>query len=156
MVVLAKRAEEKTQDARRIPCIHDTTVVRGWLPAAAPDNGQETVSPPLPLCATLAQYSRSRFGITWPDGFLPLFQFLSIANTHSDQLTLAELSALRTRRLVQNLDMMAIARSIELTDKKKAGTADDENDGTDEQNKSTSRNYSVRVHGRRERCRRRA
>ena len=34
---------------------------------------------------------------------------------------------------------MAIARSIELTDKKKAGTADDENDGTDEQNKSTSR-----------------
>ena len=30
--VLAKRAEEKTERARRVPCIHDTTVCRGWLP----------------------------------------------------------------------------------------------------------------------------
>ena len=34
--------------------------------------------------------------------------------------------------------MMAIARSIELSDKKKAGTADDEKDDTDEPRKSTS------------------
>ena len=131
--VLAKRAEEKTLHARRIPCIHDTTVVRGWLPAAAPDNKQALL-----LRATLAQYSRFKFGITWPDGFVTLFLFLGIGNTHSDQLTLAEFSALRTRRLVQNLDMMAIARSIELSDKKNAGTADDEKDDTDDQWRSTS------------------
>ena len=71
-------------------------------------------------------------------GFVPLLQVLGIANTHPDQLTLAEFSALRTRRLVQNLDMMAIARSIELNDKKNAGTADDEKDDTDDHWKSTS------------------
>ena len=30
--VLAKRGEEKTERARRVPCIHDTTLTRGWIP----------------------------------------------------------------------------------------------------------------------------
>jgi len=79
------------------------------------------------LRATLAQYSRARSGMTWPDAFAPLLQFLRIANTHPDQLTLAEFAALRTRRLVQNLDMMAIARTVELSAKTKAANAEDEN-----------------------------
>ena len=39
--VLARRGEEKTERARRVPCIHDTTVTRGWLPDAASNNGEE-------------------------------------------------------------------------------------------------------------------
>ena len=57
---------------------------------------------------------------------------MSIANTHQDQLTLAEFSALRTRRLVQNLDMMAIARTVELSAKTKDANAEDENGNTDD------------------------
>ena len=29
--VLARRGEEKTKRSRRVPCIHDTTLKRGWL-----------------------------------------------------------------------------------------------------------------------------
>ena len=35
-----------------------------------------------------------------PDSFTRLIEFLGIANTHRDQLTLAEFSAIRIRRLV--------------------------------------------------------
>ena len=98
-----------------MPCIHDTTLVRGWLPST---DGSVVV--PVMLRATLAQYSLSRLHLIWPDAFGTILQFLDAANTHPDQLTLAEFSALRTRRLVQNLDMMAIARTVELGDKKTA------------------------------------
>ena len=52
----------------------------------------------------------------WPDAFSTLLTFSDAANTHADQLTLAEFSAIRTRRLVQNLDMMAVARTVNLTE----------------------------------------
>ncbi|MCS5671000.1 MAG: hypothetical protein NZ577_03990 [Vicinamibacterales bacterium] len=129
--VLATRGEEKTKRARRVPCIHDTTMIRGWLPDAASSSRHEDEPPPMLLRATLAQYSRAQFGMMWPDGFAPLLNFLSIANTHPDQLTLAEFAALRTRRLVQHLDMMAIARTVELNAKTKEGNAEDENDDAD-------------------------
>ena len=90
--------------------------MRGWRPASDPADGREAGTSAWLLRLTLAQCSRSRFGITWPDAFAPLFEFLNIGNTHADQLTLAEFSALRIRRLVQNLDMMAIARSIEVSE----------------------------------------
>ena len=146
--VLARRGEEKTERARRVPCIHDTTVARGWLPHVASTtvtplshvaSCEETPAPlPLLLRATLAQYSAARFHIIWPDGFATLLQFLGIATTHPDQLTLAEFSALRTRRLVQNLDMMAIARTVELDAKSKAADAEDTNDDANESGKNAS------------------
>ena len=60
-----------------------------------------------------------RFDMMRPDSFTPLLKFLGIANAHRDQLTLAEFSAIRIRRVVQNLDMMAVARTVELPTKKK-------------------------------------
>ena len=83
---------------------------------------------PLLLRASLAQCSLARFGIVWPDGFVPLMQFLDISNTHPEQLTLAEFSALRIWRLVQNLDMMAISRTVDIAAKTKAANAQDEDD----------------------------
>ena len=91
------------------------------------------------LRATLAQYSRARFGMMWPDGFAPLLKFLKIANTHPDQLTLAEFSALRIRRLLQNLDLLAIARTVELRAKAKDTNAEEENDDEDDARKTSSR-----------------
>ena len=75
----------------------------------------------------------------WPDAFAPLLAFLSITNTHPDQLTLAEFSALRTRRLVQNLDMMAIARTVELSNKTNEGKEQDETDDEDNARRVASR-----------------
>ena len=60
--------------------------------------------------------------------FCNILQFLGVANTHPDKLTLAEFSALRIRRLVQNFDMMAIARTVELGAKSKAAQAEDADD----------------------------
>ena len=51
----------------------------------------------------------------WPDAFSAILLFLDASNTHPDQLTLAEFAAIRTRRLVQHLDMMAVARTVRLT-----------------------------------------
>ena len=34
--VLPKRCEEKAERARRVPCIHDTALVRGWLSDISP------------------------------------------------------------------------------------------------------------------------
>ena len=83
----------------------------------------------------------------WHDVFAPLLQFLGIANTHPDQLTLAEFSALRTRRLVQNLDMMAIARTVELSAKTKEANAEDENADENDPRKLASRVQSEFIGG---------
>ena len=62
-----------------------------------------------------------------------------MANARPDQLALAEFSALRAQRLVQNLDMMAIARTLELSVKNKAADAEDEDDNANEPGKNASR-----------------
>ena len=86
--VLARRGECKTDNARRVPCILDTTMLRGLLPDASSPGDKRAASMPCLLRATLAQYSLARFGLARPDAFEPLLQFLGIANTHPDQLTL--------------------------------------------------------------------
>ena len=121
--MLARRGERKAARARRVPCIHDTTLVRGWHPASV--TSHEKAGSATLLRATLAQYSRARFGLIRPDGFETPLEFLDISNTHQDQLTLAEFSALRTCRLVQNLDMVAIARTVELGPKTQDANAED-------------------------------
>ncbi len=118
--VLARRGERKTERARRVPCIHDTTLVRGRLAAPAhldaPDPAHRAApTAPVLLRATLAQLSIHRFNVMWSDAFSDILLFLDASNTHPDQLTLAEFAAIRTRRLVQHLDMMAVARTVRLT-----------------------------------------
>ena len=78
---------------------------------------------------TIAQLGRKCYNVIWPDAFSPLLAYLGITNTHEDQLTLAEFCAIRTRRLLQNLDMIAIARTVRLTeadDKSKAAEQEDD------------------------------
>ena len=68
----------------------------------------------------------------WPDAFSAILMFLDASNTHPDQLTLAEFAAIRTRRLVQHLDMMAVARTVRLTqDGATHGCDTHEDDGFD-------------------------
>ena len=113
--VLARRAERKTQRARRVPCILDTTLVRGWAPRSSAGAPSLSDAAPPMLRATLAQLGVSRFGTVWPDAFGTILLFMNASNVHPDQLTLAEFAAFRTRALVQNLDMMAVARTVRLT-----------------------------------------
>ena len=62
-------------------------------------------------------------------------EFLDIESTHPDQLTIAEFSALRIRRLVHNIDMMAIARTVDMAAKTKKENAEDEDDDEDQPRK---------------------
>ena len=115
--VLARRGEKKIERAMRIACIKDTTLVRGWLPTPS---GHHTL-----LRVTLAQMTHQKYNVIGLDAWTKLLEYLGVANTHDDQLTLGEFAALRTRRLVQNLDMMAVARTVQLGDKKHSGEEHD-------------------------------
>ena len=115
--VLAHRGETKIKRAMRIACIKDTTMVRGWLPAASSVSSEHRQNLMNLLRTTLAQMALQRYNVIWPDAWNGLLAFLGVANIHDDQLTLAEFSALRTRRLVQNLDNMAVSRTVQLSQK---------------------------------------
>ena len=67
---------------------------------------------------------------------------MGAANTHLDQLTLAEFSAIRTRTLVQNPDMIAIARTVQLTDEGKTNDAEHDNDNGNDRDKNANRMQS--------------
>ena len=137
--VLARRGEQKTERARREPCILDTTVARGLLAAPTSPDEKDAASMPMLLRATLAQFSLANFGVMRPDAFETLFHFLGIANSHPDQLTLAEFCACRTRKLVTNLDLMAIARTVQLRDKSERAEAENADDEADDAGKKTAR-----------------
>jgi hypothetical protein len=141
--ILADRGEEKVSKAMRIACIKDTTMVRGWLPAAALVSSEQTQANLLRV--TLAQMSFQNYNVIWPDAWNCLLAYLGVANTHDDQLTLAEFSALRTRRLVENLDNMAVARTVQLGQQPRTGDAEDE--GVDNPNCNESNMRSEFVGG---------
>ena len=125
--VLAARGEEKLERSKRIPCIYDTTLCRGWLPDRDPSCTEQNDSSAMLMRATLSQFCRAHWDVMWSDAITPVLTFLNMGSTHPDQLTLAEFSALRTRRLVENLDMMSIARTVELTNKTNDGDCEHEN-----------------------------
>ena len=138
--VLATRGEEKIDRAKRVSCIWDTTLFRGWLhPSSLP--GKHEL-----LRYTILQWSSQRYGVVWHDACSMLLAFLDAkAPVHSDQLTLAEFSAIRIRRLVQHLDMMAVARTVKLAEK--TLEAEHENEDADGDNRSANRLQSEFVGG---------
>ena len=81
---------------------------------------------------TMVYYSLNRFHIIWPDSFCTILEFLDMVITHADQLALEEFSALRTRRLVQNIDIMATYKPVHLSENDKAAHAEDEVDDANE------------------------
>ena len=108
--VLAKRGKEKTQRARRLPCLADTTLLRTWR------DEKDGVSQPLLLaCLTRQQLWRQKLGLVLPtwEGTICAFAGMPYGY-HADQLSLAEFSAVHLRRVVMHLDFLATARSVRL------------------------------------------
>ena len=73
------------------------------------------------------------------EAFETIFYFLGIAISHSDQLTLAEFCACRTRKLVTNLQLVAIAKAVQLRDKSETAGAENADDDADDAGKKTAR-----------------
>ena len=111
--VLAKQASDLCDNAKRIPVLADTTLLRGCAAASA---GPPGFSPPdwrLFLCLT--QLWISRTGQSFPTVASTLLQYLGHSPNHTHQISLAQFSAYHLRDVIRNLDMLSIARTTKLT-----------------------------------------
>ena len=91
--VLAGRGVEKIERSMRVACIMDTTMVRGWLPAAAlvsPEQVRANL-----LRRTLAQMTYQKYNVIGLDAWTSLLTYLGVANTQDDQFTLGAKSRQR-------------------------------------------------------------
>ena len=106
--VLAMRAEEKCNAAKRIPVIADTILCRTHT------SGTRT-APPLDLLRCLSQWWIQRCGRALPCFAPCILAFLNAPLYHEHQLTVAEYSAYQLRSVILNLDGLTIARTTKLT-----------------------------------------
>jgi len=122
--VLALRAEEKCNKAKRIPVILDTTLCRTYTPgtgiAPPPDRlcctaKRMPIIPDTTLCCLLSQWWIQQCGRALPCFAHRILAFLSASLYHEDQLTVAEYSAYHLRSVIQHLDGLTIARTTKLT-----------------------------------------
>ena len=130
--VLAKQATDLSHDAKRIPVLADTTLVRGFQsgsaarPAHPLQTGARTSpghsaarplqSPPtwgFLLCCT--QIWMQKGGGPCPPFARTVLEYMGNSIYHPHQLSLAQFSAYHLREIIYNLDMIAIARSTKLT-----------------------------------------
>ena len=106
--VLAVRAEQKCNAAKRIPVIADTTLCRTHML----QSGQCLE---LELLCCLQQWWIQKCGRALPCFAPRLFAFLDAPWYHEHQLTVADFSAYHLRCLIQHLDGLTIARTTKLT-----------------------------------------
>jgi hypothetical protein len=106
--LLAVRAEAKSNAAKRIPVLADTTLCRTHISATG-------IAPPLDLLCCLSQWWIQRCGRALPCFASCILAFLSTPLHHEHQLTVAEFSAYHLRSVIQHLDGLTIARTTKLT-----------------------------------------
>ena len=130
--VLAKQAADLSHDAKRIPVLADTTLVRGFqsgsaarlagrYPAAektlhGDSAAQPVCSPPtwrFLVCFTQVWLQKS--GEAFPPFARTVLDYMGNSIHHPHQLSLAQFSAYHLRETIYNLDMLAIARTTKLT-----------------------------------------
>ena len=107
--VLAVRAEEKCNAAKRIPVIADTILCRTHT------SGTRTAPPQFDLLCCLSQWWIQRCGRALPCFAPCILAFLNAPLYHEHQLTVAEYSAYQLRSVILNLDGLTIARTTKLT-----------------------------------------
>jgi len=130
--ILAKQATDFANDAKRIPVLADTTLVRGFqrgsaerpadpLPAAerTPHGRSATQpvhSPPTwRFLVCLTQMWMKKTGQAFPPFARLVLEYIGNNIHHPHQMSLAQFSAYHLREIIYNLDMLAIARSTKLT-----------------------------------------
>ena len=106
--LLAVRAEEKSNAAKRIPVLADTTLCRTHSPGTGS-------APPLELLYCRAQWWIQQCGRALPCFAPRILAFLNMSLHNEHQLTVAEFSAYHLRSVIQHLDGLAIARTTKLT-----------------------------------------
>ena len=106
--VLAMRAEDKCNAAKRIPVVADTILCRTY--SVEPRNAL-----PLDLLCCLSQWWIQQCGRALPCFAPRIFAFLDASMYHEHQLTVAEYSGYHLRSVIQQLDGLTIARTTKLT-----------------------------------------
>ena len=109
--VLASRAADLSEQARRIPVLADTTLLRGFNSAVQPVHTMPTWR--LLLC--LKQMWMTKSGQAFPPFASLLMEYMGHSIHHPHQLSLAQFSAYHLREIIYHLDMLAIARTTKLT-----------------------------------------
>ena len=130
--VLAKQAADLSDDAKRIPVVADTTLVRAFHSrSAAPllDPSSAVLGPPhsgsaaqpvqsqptwrFMLCFTQMWMTKS--GQALPPFARTVLEYIGKTIHHQHQMSLAQFSAYHLRDIIYHLDMLAIARTTKLT-----------------------------------------
>ena len=139
--VLAKQATDLSHDAKRIPVLADTTLVRGFqsgsaaqpadpLPAAVrTPHGHSAARPvqSLPTWRFLVCFTQmwiEKTGQAFPPFARTVLEYMGNNIHHPHQMSLAQFSAYHLREIIYNLDMLAIARSTKLTATSKENVED--------------------------------
>ena len=134
--VLATRAEEKCNSAKRIPVLADTMLLRTYASGTgkAPSTG---------ILCCLTQWWTQKCGRALPCFASHILSFLDLSPFHDDQLTVAEYSAYHLRNVIQHLDGLTIARTTKLT----TGSKDHAEDEQMEAPSSTPHAVETEFHG---------
>ena len=124
--VLARRAEAKTNRAKRIPVLADVTLLRSHRDSAATVSGHQknTLSWSDWLVYTQLWMRIGQTG--YPSWAQRILEYLGHALHHPAQLTLAEFAAFHLRDVIFNLDMLSVARTAKLTPPTQKLKAEDE------------------------------
>ena len=113
--VLARRAEAKTDRAKRIPVLADVTLLRSHRDSAATVSGHQKNTLSWSDWLVYTQL-RMRIGQTgYPPWASRILEYLGHVLHHPTQLTLAEFAAFHFRNVIFNFDMLSVARTAKLT-----------------------------------------
>ena len=134
--ILAKQATELSNEAKRIPVLADTTLLRGFqaknsLPEAVSTRQGNSVAKPvqsLPSWRFLIGFTQmwmKKSSQAFPPFARNVLEYLGNNIHHAHQMTLAQFSAYHLRDIIYNLDMLAIARSTKLTTTSKENVEDE-------------------------------
>ena len=119
---LAKDAAALCDDAKRIPVLADTTLLRAFhggstVQPARTDSAAQPVYtlPTWRLLLCLNQMWMKKSGQAFPRFAPMVLQYMGHGIHHPHQMSLAQFSAYHLRQVIYNLDMLTIARTTKLT-----------------------------------------
>ena len=129
---LAKQAADLSKEAKRIPVLADTTLLRGCQGGSAPVPAHREISaepvhtpPKWRLLVCLKQMWMKKSGQAFPSFAPMVLDYIGHSIHHEHQLSLAQFSAYHLREIIYNLDMLAIARTTKLTATSKENVEDE-------------------------------
>ena len=112
-----------TNDAKRIPVLADTTLLRTLDSCSAARLAHSPPTRSFLLCCTQMWMQNS--GQAFPSFARTVLEYLGKNIHYSHQISLAQFSAYHLREIIFHLDMLAIARTTKLTATSKENVGDE-------------------------------